>query len=133
MADAWNRRDWDRLRSYYHTGYTYAGGDGKEIEGGPDAGLGVAQMYASVFPDGKLTVKRVYSQGDVAIAEMVARGTHGGSLMGIAPSGREVVILICNVIELRDGRIYREREYMDMLSMMQQIGVTSLPRTAGAA
>jgi len=30
---------------------------------------------------------------------------------------------ICNVIELRDGKVYREREYMDMLAIMSQLGV----------
>jgi limonene-1,2-epoxide hydrolase len=32
-------------------------------------------------------------------------------------------IPVCNVLEVRDGKIYREREYMDMATMMVQLGV----------
>lgn len=132
-ANAWNKRDFDHLRSLMHTGYTYTGGDGKEMAG-QEAGLSVARMFASAFPDGTLSVLRVFTRGNTAIAEMVGRGTHGGDLMGIPPTNRQVEISICNVIELRDGKIYREREYMDMLAMMTQLGVIRAPgHAAGSA
>ena len=35
----------------------------------------------------------------------------------------KVEISICNVMELRDGKIYREREYMDRLTMLEQLGL----------
>ena len=50
FADAWNRRDWNTFRNLLHPHYSYTGGDGKEMTGGPDIGLGIAQMYASAFP-----------------------------------------------------------------------------------
>jgi hypothetical protein len=34
-------------------------------------------MFTNAFPDGKLEVKQVYTQGDVAIAEMVAGHASG--------------------------------------------------------
>lgn len=127
MAECWNSRDFDAYRNLLHADYTYTGGDGKEIGGGPDAGLRVARMWADAFPDGRLEVKRVYVQGTTAIAEMVARGTHNGDLMGIPPTGKPVELTICNVMELRDGKIYREREYMDALTVMTQIGAIPAP------
>jgi ketosteroid isomerase-like protein len=30
---------------------------------------------------------------------------------------------VCDVIEVRDGKVYREREYYDQMTMMQQLGV----------
>ena len=132
MITAWNSRDFAKMRSLLDPAYSYTGPDGKEVTG-PDAGMEIAQMYARAFPDGKLEIKRTYTQGDVAIVEMTAHGTHKGELMGIAPTGRPVEILICNIIEVRNGKIYREREYMDMLSMMVQIGAAKPPgRSAGA-
>ncbi len=132
VARLWNQRDFAAMRNLMHPEYSYTGGDGKEITGGPDVGLGIAQMFANAFPDGTLEVKRVYTQGDTAIAEMVGRGTHKGDLLGIAPSGKHIEIVICNVIELRDGKAYREREYMDMASMMSQMGVMKAPGAATA-
>ena len=132
MARLWNARDFDGFRNLLHPEYSYTGGDGKEMSG-PEAGLGIAQMFASAFPDGTLEVKKVYTQGNTAIAEMVGRGTHKGDLMGVAPTGKPVEIVICNVMELRDGKIYREREYMDMMSMMVQLGAVKAPGGAAGA
>jgi len=132
FADAFNRRDFEKIRSLFHPQYSYTGGDGQEMTGGPDVGIGVTQMYASAFPDARLEVKRVYVQGDTAIGEMAYSGTHKGELMGIAPTGKRVQGPICNVIEVRDGKIYREREYFDMMHMMVQLGVVQAPAGAPA-
>jgi steroid delta-isomerase-like uncharacterized protein len=123
---AWNKRDYKKMRELLHPDYRYTGGDGKEAVG-PDAGIAIGQMYAAAFPDGRVEVERVHVAGDTAVAEVVARGTHGGDLMGIAPTGKKVEIRICNVVELRDGKVYREREYMDTLVMMVQLGAVKLP------
>jgi ketosteroid isomerase-like protein len=40
----------------------------------------------------------------------------------VPPTGRSLAVLACDVIEIRDGKIYREREYMDTLSILQQLG-----------
>jgi steroid delta-isomerase-like uncharacterized protein len=131
VAEAWNRRNFEAMRELLDPEYSYTGGDGKQHEGGPDTGIAIAQMYAVAFPDGRLEVQRVYTQGDTAIAEMTARGTHGGELMGNAPTGKAVEITICNIMELRNGKIHREREYMDMLTLMSQVGAVNLPKAAG--
>ena len=120
--DAWNNRDFDRMRDLMHPEYTYTGPDGREQKG-PEAGMAVAHMFADAFPDGRVEILNTKEAGDTAVVEFVGRGTHGGDLMGIAPTGRPVNIPICEVLEVRDGKIYREREYMDMATMMAQLGV----------
>ena len=126
MFAAWNSRDFKKMRELMHSEYSYTGADGKEAKG-PEAGMAIAQMYASAFPDGRLELGRVHVVGDTSVAEVIARGTHQGDLMGIAPTGKKVEIRICNVVELRDAKVYREREYMDMLTMMVQLGVVKMP------
>ena len=127
--DTWNRRDWARWRELVHPEYTYTGGDG-QVRKGPEAGLAISQMFANAFPDGKIDIQKITATGDTAIVEFVGRGTHTGDLMGIAPTGRQVSIPVCEVYELRDGKIIAERQYMDMLVMMQQLGVAPVPATA---
>ncbi len=129
FTDAWNRRDWARYRELMHADYSYTGGDGQR-QSGQDAGLAVAQMFANAYPDGKIDVQRIHSAGSVAVIEFTGRGTHNGDLMDIAPTGRQVTIPVCDVLEIRDGKIYAEREYLDMLTMMQQLGVAPAPATA---
>jgi ketosteroid isomerase-like protein len=133
LLSAWNARDFDRYRALLHPEYSYTGSDGREMPGGPEVGVGVARMFATAFPDGKTTLTRVYVQGDVAVAEFKATGTFKGELMGMAPTGKSMTLPVCNVIELRDGKAYREREYMDMLAMMTQVGAAPAPGGAARA
>ena len=128
-VEAWNKRDFAKYRELLHPQYTYTGSDGAR-QNGPDAGVGVGQMFANAFPDGKLEVERVHGVGNFAISEYTGSGTHKGDLMGIAATGRRVTMPVCNVIEIRDGKIIAERDYMDMAYMMQQLGVMPAPATA---
>lgn len=127
--DAWNKRDWDGYRSMMHAEYSYTGGDGQRMDD-PDAGVGVGQRFAAAFPDGTINVQKVHVAGDVAIVEFIGRGTHSGDLMGIPPTGKKVEIMVCDVLEMRDGKIHTEREYMDFATMMQQLGVMPAAATA---
>jgi steroid delta-isomerase-like uncharacterized protein len=131
VFDAWNRRDWGLFRSLLHSDYRYIGPDGKEHIG-PDAGVSLGQMYATAFPDAKLELKNSFSSADTSISELIARGTHKGDFMGIPPTGKSVDIRIANVMEIRDGKIYREREYFDVMTMMTQLGVAKPPKTSAA-
>ena len=132
IFDAWNRRDWNAYRSFLHSEYTYIGPDGQEQKG-PEAGLAIAKMYANAFPNGKLEVKNSMSTGDTAVCEFTARGTHQGDLRGIPPTGKPVEIKIANIMEVRDGKVYREREYFDTMSLLVQIGVVKPPGSQTSA
>lgn len=123
MFDALSNRDLEAMRALYHPDYTYMDGDGREQKGA-DAGIAVAEKYLAAFPDLTMDIRHHHSCGaDVSVLEVTARGTHRGELEGMAPTGRAVEVVICNVIEARDGRILREREYSDTMSLLVQLGV----------
>jgi steroid delta-isomerase-like uncharacterized protein len=123
MFDAVNRNDMATFKSFLHPEYSYRGPDG-QVQRGPDAGVAVVQMYRSAFPeDLNADVQRIYSSGDTAIVEFIGKGTHKGDLAGIAPTGRKVEMPVITVLEMRDGKVHTEREYMDSAYLMQQLGV----------
>ena len=127
--ESWNRRDWDRWRELFASQYSYTGGDGVRQDG-PEAGMAIGQMFATAFPDAKIEIKHIHVVGDTAVVEFVGSGTHNGDLMGIAPTGRKMSIPVVTILEVRDGRIQAEREYMDMAHLMQQLGVVPAAATA---
>ena len=124
--EAFNRRDWDQFKGFFSSEYSYTGGDGEKLEG-PEAGLAVGQMFATAMSDAKINIQRVHVAGDTAIVEFQASGTHDGDFMGIAATGRKVTMLVVTVLEIKDGKITAEREYMDMAHVMQQIGAMPEP------
>jgi steroid delta-isomerase-like uncharacterized protein len=127
--ETWNRRDWDHYREMMHSGYSYTGGDGQK-QSGADAGVAVGQMFANAFPDGKIDIQKVVAAGDTAVVEFIGQGTHNGDLMGVPPTGRTISIPVCDVLEIKDGKIFSEHEYIDIMTMMQQLGVVPAPATA---
>ncbi len=110
--DAWNKRDFAKMRELMPAEYSYTGGDGQERKGA-DASMAVAQMFAGAFPDGRIDIVSIKEAGSIAIVEFVGRGTHRGELMGIARTGTTMAMPVCNIMEMRDGKTYREREYME--------------------
>ena len=125
-VEAWNRRDFDRVRELLHPQYTYTSSDG-HLQQGPEAGLAVGMMYANAFPDGKMDIDHITASGDTAVIECTAHGTHRGELMGIAPTGRTLQFSYCRVLQLEDSKIKAEREYADTLHMMRQLGIITAP------
>lgn len=122
MLEAVDERNWSRLESLLHAGYTYTAGDGAE-QAGTEAALAVAQTYTGAFPDLRFEILHQLATDNVSVVEFRATGTHRGELMGVAPTGRTAEVLVCNVIEERDGKIFREREYYDSGVLMHQLGV----------
>lgn len=123
MLDVVAARDLDGLRALYHPDYSYEGSDGVEHKGA-DAGIEVASMYLDAFSDLHFEVRHQLQCGEhVSVLEFTGRGTHDGELEGIAPTGRSVEIPVCNVVEIADGKILREREYFDATVMLRQLGV----------
>lgn len=119
--DCLTRQDFGKLRKMYHADYSFTGADGNRRVG-PEAGIGVAELYTSAFPDLSFEITNMITTGNLVVTEFNAQGTHQGELMGIKPSDRKVTIPMCNIIEIRDGKIYAEREYFDNVHLMQQMG-----------
>ena len=128
---AFNAQDWAAYRALLHPEYTFMGGDGQLKTGGPDLGVGIAQMYANAFPDARLELLTLLTAPNMACVEMRAVGTHTGELMGVPASGKRVDLRVVNIVELKDGLIFKEREYIDMMTMMSQIGAVPAAAAAG--
>lgn len=116
--------DYATLRDLYAPGYAYRGPDGQP--GDVDMGVGVAEGYGAAFPDLQFEIERQWSPSpDVSIIEFTARGTHTGPLGELPPTGKSAEVVGCNIVEARDGKIVREREYVDTMTLMRQLGVVS--------
>jgi steroid delta-isomerase-like uncharacterized protein len=131
FVQAWNQRDFNTFRALLHPDYAYTDCDGK-VTPGPDAGVAAAQALLVAFPDAQTQITSMHTSGDLSLGEFVTKGTQTGVLNGIPASGKSVVVVRCNIIEVKDKLIFREREYMDMLGVLVQIGAVQAPGAAGA-
>jgi hypothetical protein len=62
-----------------------------------------AQVFRQAFPDWHAGQEAHIAEGDLVAERFTARGTHQGELLGVAPTGREVVLAGINIFP-RPGR-----------------------------
>jgi steroid delta-isomerase-like uncharacterized protein len=83
--------------------------------------------WATAFPDSTVQVTSLIATDSGAAVEFIGRGTHDGPLatpMGpIAPTGRPVEFRLCDVWQVRDGKLARTHTYFDVMTILAQIGV----------
>jgi len=72
---------------------------------GPDGMLFVLnQVLRPAFPDLRVEIHDQIAAGDKVTTRKTLRGTHQGSLQGIAPTGRSIAIEVIDIVRLRDGQ-----------------------------
>src|ERR687898_1115248 len=61
--------------------------------------------FVEAFPDLRLTVEDIFSEGNMVAARVAFRGTHSGEFQGIPPTGKEVSFTAIEVNRVRDGKV----------------------------
>jgi len=72
-------------------------------------------------------VEDLLADGDKVVARVSIRGTHQGTLRGIAPTGKPISVMAINVLRIENGQIVEHWGLADRLSALQQLGVVPLP------
>lgn len=80
--------------------------------------------YLGAFPDMKLQVDDVLSDGDRVATRVTGSGTHTGPLEGMPPTGKPVKIDAQSIFRIEGGQVVEEWEIIDEVSMMEQLGQT---------
>lgn len=129
IYQSWNDRDFDFMAEVIAPDGTITDvGSGITFRG-PEGTRDYNTAWAEGFPDGRITVDRVISSGDLVVVEYTGRGTHTGTLSSpagaIPATGRTLTLELCDVIEFADGKVKTLRSYFDTGSMMAQLGLTA--------
>ena len=97
---------------------------------GPEGAKENVNQYRSAFEGAQITVQEQIAEGDFVATRWEGRGRHTGEVMGIAPSGADVVVSGQTLSRLANGKIVEEWTNWDTLGMLQQIG--AVPAAAAA-
>jgi len=112
--------DWEGVLN--HAGMTFQGKEGFNQ---------FMQGFKGAFPDLIIQVQNQVSHGNQIVSELTARGTHTGPLMTpagiVPPTGKIVDFTVCEVLELREGKVAKLRNYQDGASIMRQLGLMPSP------
>jgi len=94
---------------------------------GQEPGLGglkkAYKMFSDAFPDVNFIFEDVFGEGDLVVGRGVIYGTHKGSFMGVAPTGKRVRWTGTRLFRLNDdGKLTDGWINIDLLGLMQQLG-----------
>lgn len=83
------------------------------------------KSWLDAFPDGKVEIINVISQGDRMVMEYIGRGTHLGPIEGpngtIHATGECVQLPMCDVLQIRNGKVFRGHTYYDASTLIEQL------------
>jgi len=94
----------------------------------PDGLKGFAATFRGAFPDWHSTFEELVAEGDRVAERWTGRGTHLGELQGIPPTGKRVEAPGSVFYRIIGGKIVEFRGQLDMMRIMQQLGVIPSPQ-----
>jgi steroid delta-isomerase-like uncharacterized protein len=98
------------------------------FQGRADGAAGLLQVVAMIraaLPDLQRTIDDQISEGDRVVTRFTDRATHRGALLGIQPTGREVMLQGINIERIRGGKIAELWHVEDLAGLMRQISEPS--------
>ena len=127
MIDAVNIQDATQMSSYWTDNIVYDFVPQPPPMEGKDE---VAAFFGALFqgvPDFHSSQTRMLVSGDIMVTEATATGTHLGELSGIPATGNSLQITPLHIWEFEGDKVKHVTEYLDMASMMMQIGLMPAP------
>lgn len=92
-----------------------------------DQFMGVGMMFASAFPDLKVTIHEQVAEGDTVVTRMSFAGTHQNDFQGIPPTGKTIDLEGYILDRFVHGKIVEHRAMFDTMTMLQQLGAIPTP------
>jgi predicted ester cyclase len=93
---------------------------------GPGSFKQLVMMYRSAFPDVQFDIEDLLCDGDKVVIRNNFHGTHKGSFMGIAPTGKQISQEQIHIVRVAAGQIVEHWAVRDDLSLMRQLGVVHM-------
>ena len=86
---------------------------------------GVRGLYRSLraaFPDFRAEIHWQAADGELVTTYKTYHGTHQGTFLGVAPTGRKIHFETVDVMRVRNGKITDHWGVANLLSLAQQLG-----------
>lgn len=97
---------------------------------GPEAFKMVVALFRTAFPDITVTLEDVVAEGDLVATRGYFTGTHQGDFNGIPPTGKAINAPYIDLWRLENGKAAENWVQIDMMGILQQLGVMPAPQAA---
>lgn len=91
---------------------------------GVDGFVAALKSFHGAFPDLNVKVTHSVAEGDQVVGRFEVTGTHRGSFLGMAATGRKVHYEEIAIVRMAEGRIAEHWSVADALAILQQLGMS---------
>jgi steroid delta-isomerase-like uncharacterized protein len=120
--EEWSNKNVDFIRDIYAPDFISSDNESK------DEAIENDKTAWEAFPDLNITIKESVAVEDIVFSTLSYTGTHKGAFMGIPATGNRFEISGMNLCRFKNGKIIEEREELNMLGFMQQLGMELKPK-----
>ena len=125
--ELWNNRNLEVADEIFApdclTHQLQSGGDCAGVSRGPEAVKHHVAEWLAGFSDLQFTVEQIIAEADQVMSRSVMLGSHMGTWLGLAPSGKQVSIRMFVVQRIVNGKIAEDWVLVEALGFFQQLGL----------
>jgi steroid delta-isomerase-like uncharacterized protein len=85
----------------------------------------------AAFEHLNVTIEDMIAEGNNVVARFTARGIHKGNFMGLPATGKPITMTGIEIFRIKDGKIIELWGEVNLLGLMQQLGIIPSPENQG--
>ena len=124
--DVINKGELDKINSTYFDENITLVSQPENIVG-IDNFKGYYSNFITGFSDREFTIVDIFGEGNKLVKHWHFKGTHSGNFFGMPATGNKVDVEGTTLVEMKDGKIAQEQDFMDNMAFLQQLGIVSNP------
>ena len=123
----WNGRDLDRIAEFYAPDFV---GDYRPyaLREGHAGVRAMVEGAWTAFPDYHEEVHELIAEGDRVVIHLTISGTQQCQWGPLPATGKRAAFDEIVILQIRDGKVLRQRGIVDNLSALRQLGAVPTPR-----
>jgi predicted ester cyclase len=88
----------------------------------------LVKTHLNSFPDFNWNIEELFAKKNTVIARVSSTGTFTREYQGIPPTGDKIENSAIFIVRIEKGMVVEEREEVDILNVMQQLGMELKPK-----
>lgn len=124
----WNHRGVERIPAFYAPDFV---GDYRPyaLREGHEGVRAMVEGAWAAFPDYHEEVHELIAERDRVAVHLTISGTQNGQWGPLPPTGKKATFDEMVILQIRDGKVVRQRGVVDNLSALGQLGAVPSPRS----
>jgi steroid delta-isomerase-like uncharacterized protein len=128
MFEAWEKGDFEAYKEVVAPEFVWHNPSSSTRPMSREETIKFGMLLHSAFPDITFSIEELMAVEDRVITRFIIRGTHEGEFQGIPATGNKIEHSGIMITRIDNGKIVEEREEVDRLGVMMQIGMELRPK-----